>query len=217
MEENVEDVAKRQRDQGDAEQRPDNVHASDAIHYAHLTLTADQTGPPEVEIVEANVDRLDEMDSLWRAMQQHHSEVVGEVGEVAPLRGAEDSWRQRRAEFEEWMRAGDAWLLIAEREGSPVGFAFFRIAASDWSFETDERVGELEALSVEPELRRWGIGSLLMEEVEMRLVAAGVGFIGLTVIAGNEDALRFYERWGMAPSHVRCLGRTLTRGDRGGG
>ena len=51
-----------------------------------------------------------------------------------------------------------------------------------------------------------------MEEVERRLSAAGVGFIGLGVIAGNGDALRFYERWGMAPSHVRCLGRALPAG-----
>ena len=54
------------------------------------------------------------------------------------------------------MGAGDAWPLIAEREGLPVGFAFFRICDGDWSFETNERMGELEALSVEPELRRWG-------------------------------------------------------------
>jgi hypothetical protein len=36
------------------------------------------------------------------------------------------------------MRAGDAWLLIAERDGSPFGFAFFRICDGDWSFETNE-------------------------------------------------------------------------------
>ncbi len=78
---------------------------------------------------------------------------------------------------------------------------------------------ELEALSVEPELRRWGIGSLLMEEGERRLSAAGVGFIGLAVIAGNEDALRVYERWGIAPSHVRCLdapGRAAIASPRAG-
>jgi ribosomal protein S18 acetylase RimI-like enzyme len=55
---------------------------------------------------------------------------------------------------------------------------------------------------------------MLMEQVELRLAAAGVEFIGLSVIAGNDDALRFYERWGMAPSHVRCLGRTLPGGDQ---
>jgi ribosomal protein S18 acetylase RimI-like enzyme len=175
-------------------------------------VIADDPGPPEVEIVEASADRLEDVALLWRAMHEYHAEVAGEAREVAPFRRAEDSWQRRRSDFERWMRAGDAWLLIAEREGSPVGFAIFRICDGDWSFETNERMGELEALSVEPELRRWGIGSLLMEEVERRLAAAGVGFIGLAVIAGNEDALRFYERWGMAPSHVRCLGRTLPRG-----
>jgi ribosomal protein S18 acetylase RimI-like enzyme len=175
-------------------------------------VTAEQTGPPEVEIVEARTERLDDIESLWEAMHEYHAGVVGEVREVAPFRRAEDSWQRRRVEFERWMRAGDAWLLIAEREGSPVGFAFFRVCDGDWSFETNERMGELEALSVEPELRRWGIGSLLMEEVERRLAAAGVAFIGLAVIAGNEDALRFYRRWGMMPSYVRCLGRTLQRG-----
>jgi GNAT superfamily N-acetyltransferase len=145
-------------------------------------------------------------------MHEHHAEVAGNVREVVRFRHAEDSWQRRRNEFERWMRAGDAWLLIAEREGVPVGFAFLRICDGDWSFDTSERMGELEALSVEPELRRWGIGSLLMEQVELRLTAAGVGFIGLADIAGNEDALRFYERWGMVPSHVRYLGRTLPGG-----
>ena len=175
-------------------------------------MAAEHAGPPEVEIVEADVRRLDDVESLWRSMHEYHAEVAGDVREVTPLRRAEDSWQRRREEFAHWMRDGDAWLLIAERERSPVGFAFFRICDGDWSFETGERMAELEVLSVEPELRRWGIGSLLMEEVERRLAAAGVGFIGLAVIAGNEDALRFYERWGMAPSYVRCLGRTLPRG-----
>jgi hypothetical protein len=28
----------------------------------------------------------------------------------------------------------------------------------------------------------------------------------------DEDALRFYKRWGIVPSHIRCLGRTLPAG-----
>lgn len=175
-------------------------------------MGAELTGPPEVEIVEGSAERLDDVASLWRAMHEHDAEVAAGVREIAAFRGAEDAWQRRRDEFERSMQAGDAWLLIAEREGSPVGFAFVRIRDGDRSFETGERMGELEALSVEPELRRWGIGSLLMEELERRLAAAGIGFIGLAVIAGNEDALSFYRRWGMVPSHIRCLGRTLSDG-----
>lgn len=174
-------------------------------------MTAKPTGPPEVEIIEAGKERLDDIESLWRDMHDYHAEVVGEARNVAPFRPSEDSWHRRRGEFEEWMRAGEGWLLIAERDGSPVGFAFFRVCEGDLSFETDERIGELEALSVEPELRRWGVGSLLMEGVEQRLTSAGIGFIGLAVVFGNADALRFYERWGIVPSEVRCLGRILPR------
>jgi len=144
-------------------------------------------------------------------MHEYHAEVAERARGVVPFRSHEDSWRRRRAEFEDWIREGTAWLLIAERDGSPVGFALLRLREGDWGFDTGERMGELEALSVEPELRRWGIGSLLMEEVERRLAEFGIGFIGLAVVAGNEDALRFYERWGMVPSHVRCLGKTLSR------
>lgn len=175
-------------------------------------MTPGQDGPPEVEIVAANVERLGEVESLWQAMYAHDAEVAERAREVVPFRQSSDAWPRRRREFERRMAAGEAWLLIAEREGAPVGFALFCIAEGDWSFATDDRIGELEALSVVPELRRWGIGSLLMEEVERRLVAQGIDYIGLSLVAGNTDALHFYERWGMAPAHVRCLGRTLRRG-----
>lgn len=142
-------------------------------------------------------------------MHEYHAELAGRERETLPFRSAAECWPARRAEFRRWISAGEGWLLTAEREGRPVGFAFFRVREGDPSFATGERMGELEALSVEPELRRWGIGSLLMEEVERRLAALEVECIGLAVVAGNEDAIRFYERWGMVPSHIRCLGRTL--------
>ncbi len=54
-------------------------------------MTAEQTAPPEVEIIEASADRLDDIESLWRAMHEYHAEVAGEVREVAPFRRAKDS------------------------------------------------------------------------------------------------------------------------------
>ena len=54
-------------------------------------MTAEQTGPPEVEIIEAGAERLDDVGALWRAMHEYHAEVAGEAREVAPFRRAEDS------------------------------------------------------------------------------------------------------------------------------
>ncbi|MEZ5075422.1 MAG: GNAT family N-acetyltransferase [Solirubrobacterales bacterium] len=165
-------------------------------------------GPPEVEIAEVGAERLDDIERLWCDMHEHDA-AVGGVRDIAPFRAAGDAWRRGRGRFESWMAAGTGRLLIAERDGSPVGFAFFRTCAGDPGFATGERMAELVALSVEPELRRWGVGSLLMEAVEDRLSAAGIDHIALNVVSGNDDALRFYERWGILPSHVRCLGRVM--------
>jgi len=170
-------------------------------------------GPPEVEIADAGVERLDDIEGLWCDMHEHDAAVVGRVSQVAAFRPAGDAWRRSRGEFEGWMAAGAGHLLVAERDGSPVGFAFFRICEGEPGFATGERMAELVALSVEPELRRWGVGSLLMEAVEDRLGAAGIAHIALAVVSGNDDALRFYERWGIHPSHVRCLGRVMPRDD----
>ena len=91
-------------------------------------MTAEQTGPPEVEIIEATAERLDDVEPLWRAMHEYDAEVAGEAREVAPLRRAEDSWQQRRGEFERWMRAGDA-----RSEERRVGKECLRLCRSRWS------------------------------------------------------------------------------------
>lgn len=170
--------------------------------------------PPEVEIAEAGAERLSDIESLWCDMHEHDAAGVDHARDMAAFRPAADAWRRSRDEFGRWLAAGDGRLLVAERDGSPVGFAFFRICAGDPGFATGERMAEVVALSVEPELRRWGVGSLLMEAVEDRLSAAGIAHVALNVVSGNDDALRFYERWGILPSHVRCLGRVMPR-DRG--
>jgi GNAT superfamily N-acetyltransferase len=167
--------------------------------------------PPHIEIVSAPRDRLEEVSALWQAMHEYHAELIPASAKSVPLRSSEDAWRIRHGEFASMMEAGEAWLWIAERSSVPVGFAFARVHQGDWAYATDGEVGELEALSVEPKMRRWGIGSLLLEAVDRHLSGRGVGFIGLRVVAGNEDAMRLYERWGIVPSEVRCLGRTQPR------
>jgi ribosomal-protein-alanine N-acetyltransferase len=56
-------------------------------------------------------------------------------------------------------------------------------------------------IDVSPELRRVGLGGILLGEAERQMKAAGVGRMGLHVAVDNEAAIRFYERLGYA-----CLG-----------
>lgn len=154
------------------------------------------------------MNRLDEVEPLWEAMHEHHVGLLLSGGCSVRMRSPQEAWRRRRAEFASWMAGCQGWLWIADNDHSPIGFAFVRVHDGDWTYETEGAVGELEALSVEPKMRRWGIGSLLLEEVDRHLSASGVGVIGLRVLAGNQDALRLYGRWGILPAEVRCLGRT---------
>jgi ribosomal protein S18 acetylase RimI-like enzyme len=62
----------------------------------------------------------------------------------------------------------------------------------------DGRRGIIYHLAVKPGLRKRGIGTLLMQEVERRLKAKGCIRCYLMVTADNDNAIRFYEAQGWA-------------------
>ena len=81
-----------------------------------------------------------------------------------------------------WMRGivlVHQWVLVAERDGRPVGYA---AVEGDW----------LEQLYVEPEAIGTGVGRRLLDAVK----AARPGGLSLHVFARNERARRFYEAAG---------------------
>ena len=75
-------------------------------------------------------------------------------------------------------------FLVAETEGKLIGTVIGGF---------DGRRGLIYHLAVEATIRQRGIGRLLMGEVERRLKAKGCLKCYLLVIAGNENAMRFYE------------------------
>ena len=42
-------------------------------------MSGGETLPPKAWILEAGVERLDDVESLWRTMHEHHTEVAREV------------------------------------------------------------------------------------------------------------------------------------------
>ncbi len=58
----------------------------------------------------------------------------------------------------------------------------------------------LQGIAVEPGLRGTGVGSLLMDDVEARGLAAGSGRLSLDVSAKNKGARKLYDRRGMTES-----------------
>jgi ribosomal protein S18 acetylase RimI-like enzyme len=160
----------------------------------------------DIRIVAAGAERIDDLEPLWKAMHAHHAQVTP-VRAGVPARPADQAWSLRRARYQELLESLNTFVLLAELDGRAVGYALANLVEARGSYATGDRVGELETLSVLPELRGRGIGTLLMDAVEDELRARGVAEIRLNVVAGNERAMRFYERRGMALFTHVLLGR----------
>lgn len=160
----------------------------------------------EVRIAKGGPDRVGELEALWKSLHEHHRAIDPRIPGVR-LRDADGSWSFRRVEYETWLREPDAFVMIAEREGRPLGYALVHFREEDDSRETGSRFGELESFGVLPEERGRGIGTALMDAVYRELRRLGIRELEIGVLATNESAARFYERQGFRPWLVRYFGR----------
>jgi hypothetical protein len=81
---------------------------------------------------------------------------------------------------------------IAERDGVPVGIAYYQVL---------DRAGYVRNLITDPDHRRTGAGRALMEDVRTLLRAAGCAEWRLNVREANIPAVRLYESLGFTPAY----------------
>jgi ribosomal protein S18 acetylase RimI-like enzyme len=153
----------------------------------------------ERRVVELGIEDVDLVEGLWKEMVEHHQEVVGEQ---APGRDPEDSWRMRREQYVGWIRSGEGTLFLVPgegAEGAPLGYACLRVGPSGPTWNLGETVGDLESLSVATEARGKGVGTELIEHCQDRLRTLGARWWTVSVVASNERARQLYEREGFRP------------------
>ncbi len=155
-------------------------------------------------VVPAGLERLDALGPLWKALQAHHASVAPQFG---PIRPPEESWARRRHLYEAWLEAGEAFVLIAEEHGDPIGYAFVHLGRGSATWATADCVAELETLSVLPDARGRGVGGALMAAMLTELRRRNVADWRVGVVATNHDAVHFYERYGVVPTMVSFVGR----------
>lgn len=160
---------------------------------------------PPFSIVRAGAERIDDLQSLWESLSEHHSEVAPELAALGPRRSPENSWRVRRAIYAELLTEPDAFVLLAEAGSRPIGYALVHIRGSQASWETG-RVAELETLAVLPGDRGCGVGTALVEAVFAQLRRLEIGHWAVGVIGSNAEAIRFYERLDLLPFMVTYIG-----------
>lgn len=155
---------------------------------------------------------LDVLEPLWIALHRHHRQVM-----PARMLVADDavSWQRRRELYRDWLAAGDALVLLAERDGEALGYAVAHLQdGPDDTFAVGRRYAELYSLSVAPSARGERIGTRLLDELDRQLDELGIEDLVVAVMSDNTDALRFYERRGLRPTETYLWRIAATQTDR---
>ena len=105
------------------------------------------------------------------------------------------SWLLREAKRKE------AVVLVAEREGEPLGYAYGTLEGRDWNRLLDP-CGGFNDLWVEPAARKAGVGRALAEALCERLTALGAPRVVLMSATQNAPAQRLFARLGFRPTMV---------------
>jgi hypothetical protein len=120
---------------------------------------------------------IDELAPLWKALLDH---IAALPQAIVPVRPSDESWVLERREMLEAL-AGEAFALVARREGEAVGYLFARIEGPDPVWYTGDTHAELAYLSV-------------AEGERGNVVDVEIG-----VDTGNDMAVRLYEGRGFRP------------------
>lgn len=143
-----------------------------------------------IEISRHGPEVVGELRPFWLAMVAHHAAVAPEMG---PVREDEDSWSRRRAHYECQLSRPGAFALLAHLDGRAVGYAVVTLEDASPTWGDPDGWAEIDSLALLPEARGQGIGERLVDRVQ----AEAPGHeLRLYAMAGNADALRFYERAG---------------------
>jgi ribosomal protein S18 acetylase RimI-like enzyme len=154
------------------------------------------------ELRAGTADDLPLLEPLWVAVHHRHAQTMPHL---APYVSDGDTWAIRSALYRELLAKPDTLLLLAFDDESAVGYGLAHVlpVEDSWipdTWQTGARIGEIESLSVLPEYRGSGLGSLLLDRLETHLRARGAQDLILGVLPGNADAIRLYERRGYQPT-----------------
>lgn len=102
----------------------------------------------------------------------------------------------------------DVRVVVAELDGVVGGAVYLR--ATTVSPLNPERLVQVVAPHVHPEVQRRGLGRALMEAAATFAEERGIGHVGSASLSASRDANRFLARLGLGPQAVLRLGTTQT-------
>lgn len=156
----------------------------------------------DVQIHRGSAADVPALEPLWVGVHRQHTAVMPEL---APYVSDRQTWAARSALYADLLARPDTVLLLARAAGELIGYGLAHVMplAGTWiadTWQTGDRIGEIETLAVAPAYRGQGIGTRLLDGLTGELAAAGVTDLVLGALPGNTEAIRLYERHGFRPA-----------------
>jgi ribosomal protein S18 acetylase RimI-like enzyme len=141
----------------------------------------------EIKYTCGNIELLDTIQPLWEKLNQHHEQVSPHF--TADFRI--NSFEQRKARLLHRYEDGQLRIYLAYHNDDLVGYCISGI-------HTDS-IGEIESIFISEDYRNHHIGYNLMRNALDWLGQQKVSSKVIEVAVGNEDAFKFYGRFGFFP------------------
>lgn len=144
---------------------------------------------PKLKYVEGNESLLNQIRPLWEALNQHHLALSKDFKQYY----LDMTFPKRKADLLKKAALGKMHVCIAtvESSGQAIGYCVSGI--------NQERTGDIKSIFVLGDFRGLGIGDELMHNALKWLNENGAVERIVEVASGNEQAWRFYERYGFLP------------------
>jgi ribosomal protein S18 acetylase RimI-like enzyme len=153
--------------------------------------------PGAIAIERGDVDDVPALRELWLELHHHHARVAPQSGEFID---DETSWRVRSASYRVWLADPRSFLLLARTEGRVVGYALVRVMEADPELTDSWRVptvvAEIETMLVSAPFRGAGLGTRLLDAIDVELERLEITEVMVGLMPGNDGAQRLYERRG---------------------
>ena len=120
---------------------------------------------------------------LLKSIADHHNKTSINFKGIYPQK----SFEELITEITENIKDGYSKINIARKNDEVIGFCQYSI---------DETVGIFNYLVILPEYRNLGYGSILMDKALKYFETHQVKKIEIKIVYGNDDAVRFYEKYG---------------------
>jgi len=160
----------------------------------------------EYELVDVTPSEIESLREAMLALHRFEAAVQPALGH-APARDDESFWLRYRDWFVRAYRSGDGVCIAARAsDGEIIGFVFGVVKEGDLGFDTGDRVGYIEDISVLESARGAGVGRELVDAIRERFARRGLTSFKLSTVPGNDDARAFYARLGLKPAAQLLIG-----------